>query len=60
MSDSLAELRHAIDALDQQVLALLNERALLAEQVGAIKRREGPRRLADREGASGQRRAAAQ
>lgn len=41
MSDSLAELRHTIDALDQRVLTLLNERAELAEQVGAIKRREG-------------------
>ncbi len=41
MSDSLAELRLSIDALDQQLLALLNQRAELAEQVGAIKRREG-------------------
>lgn len=41
MSDSLAELRLRIDALDQQLLTLLNQRAGLAEQVGAIKRHEG-------------------
>ena len=41
MSDSLAELRLRIDALDRQLLTLLNQRAGLAEQVGAIKRREG-------------------
>lgn len=38
---SLAPLRGRIDALDGQILALLNERARLAEQVGAIKRAQG-------------------
>ena len=38
---SLADLRVQIDALDAQLLRLLNERAHVAEQVGEIKRREG-------------------
>jgi chorismate mutase / prephenate dehydratase len=38
---SLPELRDAIDALDQQLLALLNQRASLANEVGELKRIEG-------------------
>lgn len=41
MSKTLPELRVEIDALDEQLLALLNQRARVAEQVGEIKRREG-------------------
>lgn len=41
MTDPLAPLRLNIDALDQQLLALLNRRAALAQQVGEIKKREG-------------------
>lgn len=37
----LADLRQQIDAIDQQLLALLNQRARVAEKVGDIKRREG-------------------
>ena len=40
-SDALAALRVQIDALDQQLLNMLNQRALLAEKVGDIKRAEG-------------------
>ncbi len=40
-SDALAALRVQIDSLDQQLLSLLNQRALVAEQVGEIKRVEG-------------------
>lgn len=40
-SDALAGLRVKIDSLDQQLLSLLNQRALVAEQVGEIKRAEG-------------------
>ncbi|MDT8998069.1 prephenate dehydratase [Paucibacter sp. APW11] len=38
---ALLALRNQIDALDQQLLDLLNRRAHVAEQVGEIKRREG-------------------
>ncbi len=38
---SLAPLRVQIDALDRQILSLLNQRALVAEKVGEIKRAEG-------------------
>ncbi len=38
---TLPQLRIAIDALDQQLLALLNQRAALANEVGDIKRIEG-------------------
>lgn len=38
---SLAALRAEIDALDQSLLSLLNQRALVAEQVGDFKRAEG-------------------
>lgn len=41
MSESLANLRRRIDAIDQQLLALLNQRAEVAEQVGEVKRIEG-------------------
>ena len=40
-SEALATLRVQIDALDQQLLRLLNERAQVAEAVGEIKRAEG-------------------
>jgi len=40
-SDPLAELRQRIDALDDQLLKLLNERAHVAELVGEVKKREG-------------------
>ena len=40
-SDALGELRVQIDALDKQLLSLLNQRAHVAEQVGEIKRAEG-------------------
>ncbi|WP_204308922.1 chorismate mutase, partial [Klebsiella oxytoca] len=38
---ALLALRDQIDALDGQLLALLNQRARVAEQVGEIKRAEG-------------------
>lgn len=38
---TLAELRVAIDALDQQLLALLNQRAALAQEVGEVKKQDG-------------------
>ncbi len=41
MTANLADLRIRIDRLDEQLLALLNRRAELAEQVGEIKRSEG-------------------
>jgi len=40
-TDGLAGLRQQIDALDRQLLDMLNQRAHLAEQVGDIKRAEG-------------------
>ena len=40
-SASLADLRVRIDALDQRLLDLLNQRAHVAEQVGEVKKREG-------------------
>jgi chorismate mutase/prephenate dehydratase len=40
-SPELLVLRDQIDALDSQLLALLNQRAHVAEQVGEIKRRDG-------------------
>jgi len=36
----LDDLRHQIDALDDQLLELLNRRAALAAQVGALKQQE--------------------
>jgi chorismate mutase / prephenate dehydratase len=41
MTRTLPQLRVAIDAVDQQLLALLNQRASLANEVGEIKRAEG-------------------
>jgi chorismate mutase/prephenate dehydratase len=41
MAKTLSELRTQIDALDQELLALLNRRASLAHEVGEIKRVEG-------------------
>ena len=41
MTANLADLRVRIDALDLQLLALLNRRAEVAEQVGEVKRSEG-------------------
>ena len=40
-SEELAALRVQIDSIDQQLLALLNQRAHVAEKVGEIKRAEG-------------------
>jgi chorismate mutase / prephenate dehydratase len=40
-SEGLGALRVQIDSIDQQLLALLNQRAHVAEQVGVIKRAEG-------------------
>lgn len=40
-SEALAALRVQIDAIDRQLLSLLNQRARVAEQVGEIKRAEG-------------------
>ena len=41
MSHSLPELRIQIDAIDQQLLQLLNRRASVAQAVGEVKKREG-------------------
>ena len=41
MSATLAELRAGIDAIDLEILSLLNRRAKLAEVVGEIKKSEG-------------------
>ena len=41
MTANLANLRVQIDALDKELLTLLNRRALVAEQVGEVKKREG-------------------
>ena len=41
MTRSLQELRSAIDAVDRELLALLNRRAGLANEVGELKRAEG-------------------
>ena len=41
MAKTLPELRTQIDALDQELLAMLNRRAALAHEVGEIKRVEG-------------------
>ncbi|HMN20601.1 MAG TPA: prephenate dehydratase [Ottowia sp.] len=40
-TEALAHLRTRIDELDSRLLALLNERARVAEEVGELKRREG-------------------
>jgi chorismate mutase / prephenate dehydratase len=39
--NDLAKLREKIDALDTELLRLLNERATVAQEIGAIKHREG-------------------
>ena len=41
MTLNLADLRVQIDAIDQELLTLLNRRARVAEQVGEVKKREG-------------------
>ena len=41
MSLDLADLRIKIDAIDQELLVVLNRRARVAEQVGEVKKREG-------------------
>jgi chorismate mutase / prephenate dehydratase len=41
MATTLSELRTRIDALDQELLALLNRRAALAHEVGEIKKVDG-------------------
>ena len=40
MSD-IADLRVKIDAIDFELLRLLNERAKVAKEIGAVKSREG-------------------
>ena len=40
-SEALGALRVQIDSIDQQLLSLVNQRALVAEKVGEIKRAEG-------------------
>ena len=37
----LLQLRNQIDSLDKQLLELVNQRALVAEQVGELKKKEG-------------------
>ena len=39
--DQLSRLRDSIDALDAQLIDLLNERARLAQEIGRIKERAG-------------------
>ncbi|MGV3572791.1 MAG: prephenate dehydratase [Ramlibacter sp.] len=41
MAKTLSELRTSIDAVDRELLALLNRRAALANEVGDLKRAEG-------------------
>ncbi len=41
MTFNLADLRVQIDAIDQNLLTLLNQRAVLAEHVGEVKKRDG-------------------
>jgi chorismate mutase / prephenate dehydratase len=41
MNHSLSDLRIQIDAIDQELLLLLNRRAQVAEQVGEVKKAEG-------------------
>lgn len=41
MSKPLAELRTKIDSIDRELLDLLNRRAVVAQQVGEVKKREG-------------------
>ena len=41
MKPTLEQLRHEIDQLDQQILPLLNRRAALAVEIGAIKQSNG-------------------
>lgn len=41
VAPELLALRHRIDAMDRQLLALLNQRAALALEVGEIKKKEG-------------------
>ena len=41
MTATLADLRIQIDALDSQLLQLLNQRAQVAEKVGEVKKRDG-------------------
>ncbi|HEV7867856.1 MAG TPA: chorismate mutase, partial [Chthoniobacteraceae bacterium] len=38
---TLPEIRKQIDALDEQLIALLNQRADLVHEVGVVKRAEG-------------------
>ena len=37
MTDKLTPLREQIDAIDEQIMALLSQRASLAQQVGHVK-----------------------
>ncbi len=48
----LRRLRHRIDALDRRIVALLNERAELARDVGRAKTRAGAARSATPNGSA--------
>jgi len=48
--DDLKELRRKIDAVDEQILALLSERVKIASKIGSAKKKQGvPIRDVDRE-----------
>ena len=50
MTDELAPLRRRIDACDEQIVQLINERLKVALEVGELKTREGlPIRIPERE-----------
>jgi chorismate mutase/prephenate dehydratase len=44
---ALAPLRERIDAIDQEIVALLNERAQIALEIGRVKRQTGRRTVRD-------------
>ena len=44
---ALAPLRHRIDAIDHQIVALLNERAQIALEIGRLKQATGRRTVRD-------------
>jgi chorismate mutase/prephenate dehydratase len=45
--DALAPLRERIDAIDHHIVALLNERAQIALEIGRVKQRTGRRTVRD-------------
>jgi chorismate mutase/prephenate dehydratase len=46
-SAALAPLRERIDAIDQEIVALLNERAQIALEIGRVKKQTGRRTVRD-------------